>query len=127
MWLCNLDFNCVGVVCSFLYDVFIMKPLRNIYFNGPSLFGFWEGKESTDICAAITGVSATFWVSNTEECNHVLAQKIQAFVTGGVFLLYLLFIYHLLSYISFQLCVMYPMKREMRLLINEFQIKKLSL
>ena len=53
----------------------VVRPLANLYLEGPAVLGFWGGVSMEDICAQLTSTNANFWTSsdaNTRECEaHV--------------------------------------------------------
>lgn len=69
-----------------------LNPLRTLYFRGPGWhsFGFWSGNAPEDICAVLTGVSASHWLHNTDACTNLIERKFHAFVLGFVFITLLL-------------------------------------
>jgi len=99
---------------QFLYavhEVFITRPLRSLYFNGPLLhgYGFWGGTRPEDICAGIsTGTSSLFWMANTTQCNALLDQRFGAFLTAVQVVGYAFVLYRFLCWFSFHFFVVNP-------------------
>lgn len=58
----------------------VYGPLAALYFNGPGLLG-WKGRAPTDVCAAISGVQASFWRDNPDGCAEILITSFSAWVT----------------------------------------------
>ena|SRR3990167_6126580 len=59
-------------------------PLRTLYFEGPTLYGygFWNGISPPEICSVITRTSVAMWTANADtilECNHIIAKHFHAF------------------------------------------------
>lgn len=94
----------------------IIYPLRRLYFDGPDVHGYgcWGGKSSPDICSQITGVDATFWVQNSDDCQIVLERKFVAFYIGTMTIFILIFIYSTINFLStwlwYHLCFIRPMR-----------------
>ncbi|GMH82176.1 hypothetical protein TrVE_jg13005 [Triparma verrucosa] len=58
-----------------LFDVIIETPVKQLYRNGPSLFG-WEGLSYPEICARITyHGDQVFWSKNLVECKKIFYAK----------------------------------------------------
>lgn len=51
-------------------------------------YGFWAGKEPTDICSELTNVPANHWHENSEECDILLQNHFSAFETGINMIIY---------------------------------------
>ena len=93
-----------------LHSLVLVNPLRTLYFNGPSLhgYGFWNGAQSTDICASLTGTSSLFWLSQLGECDTLLDRHFHAFLITVQMGVYILFLYNLCSLLWFRYCVLRP-------------------
>lgn len=69
-------------------------PLRILYFNGPSFFGFWEGKSGEDICGQVTSLDSSFWIAGSDHmsaCRDILGRKFNAFYLSlGIMVYFLL-------------------------------------
>lgn len=63
------------------------RPLFELYMNGPAWIG-WEGQDHTDICAAMTHVSAHEWIHNTAACDALIYRKFNALMVCVHFALY---------------------------------------
>lgn len=52
-----------------------------LYLHGPSFqlgsvhLGFWQGKDLTDICSALTGVRSQLWADNPAACERIVAER----------------------------------------------------
>jgi len=76
----------IGVWGKTAIDI-IFFPLKIFYFDGPSLFGSYEGTEKETICASITKIRSEFWsrsADTMEECDILLQRKFNAFVIGFI-------------------------------------------
>jgi hypothetical protein len=67
-------------VCAY----FVWIPLTKLYLHGPAWgsVGFWQGKSKRDICSALTGVDAEFWIGeNMLKCDETIWRKVESFLT----------------------------------------------
>ena len=73
--------NTPPLVPLVLVDALIETPLKHVYRNGPSAFG-WEGLSFPQICSRITfhGDEA-FWSKNLPECKRIFYAKEAAVMT----------------------------------------------
>ena len=80
---------------QYLYDLFLISPLRTLYMYGPMFYniGFWEGKEPSEICQAMTNHKQLFWEENPGECHVLIENRFYAFKTTIEVLLYFLVLY----------------------------------
>ena len=105
-------------ICNTLLDLAILRPLRNLYFDGPTVLGvgFWEKLPQKDICSRLTGVSATFWdkADASEECKDLLSRKFDTFIVGAFTLGYIWVIYKVFSYVLFRVFVLRPITNEIK-------------
>mgnify|MGYP000738782864 CR=1 FL=1 len=96
-----------------VFDLLVIKPLRNLYFEGPTILGigFWEKLPHKDICSRLTGVSATFWDKNeaSRECKELLTR-----IVGLFTLAYVWGTYKILSFLLFRLLVLRPITLEIK-------------
>ena len=70
-------------------------PLKILYFNGPSIygFGFWEGRSGEDICSQLTNVDSAFWKENPSVCVDILDKKFGSFALSlGILVYFILLI-----------------------------------
>lgn len=59
-----------------LTDLLIETPLKQLYRNGPSIVGGWEGEKMEKICMRITyHGDVDFWARNMEECLKIYHSK----------------------------------------------------
>lgn len=56
-------------------------PLMHVYLNGPRCVGFWEGANTEDICAELTGVHSAHWYQNPDLCDALVERKFEALIT----------------------------------------------
>lgn len=82
-----------------LYDFLIVRPLQNLYLNGPEVFGvgFWQGKKTSEICHSVTSYTEVFWKKNTDQCAEIVQQKFQSFFITVQTVIYFFLLYHLLK------------------------------
>jgi len=74
----------------------VFKPAeyatKQLYFNGPSKFGFWQGLSAPEICERLTRVGADLWNQNPRECETLISRDFHAFyITINSISLFLLF------------------------------------
>ena len=91
-WFYNTSLLCmlqdyIATLWMYLTTAFL-TPLRHLYLHGPALgnYGFWGGHQHSDICAAMTSVSATHWNKHPAECEDLVERKFRAFVLGFLFI-----------------------------------------
>ena len=110
-------------------------PFRMLYLFGPSVHvintdvGSWEGRSSADVCAAMTGVEATFWATGLDadgactvvptgmleaevpcvRCEERIGHKADAFAISGLFLVAAYAAYHLFHLYAMRRIVMAPL------------------
>lgn len=99
--------------------VAVVVPLRGLYFNGPTLggYGFWGGAEPPDICAQITGMSATVWLASPTtvlQCESLLERKFTSFAWSVFAAAYLWMLYNLAAHLWYRYCVLRPAMAEFR-------------
>jgi hypothetical protein len=72
----------------------LLFPLHVLYRHGPALLGvgFWEGRPTEDVCAAITGVDSRFWAMHRDACVQLIDRKFQSFALTLTVLLYFAFV-----------------------------------
>lgn len=70
--------------------IFIEIPLRELYFHGPSMhgYGFWKGLSNSQICAELTQVEESHWVTNISTCNSLVHRQFEAFLIIIYFCIY---------------------------------------
>ncbi len=98
----NSSTSAWAVACSYTSTVlikcvrliaypFVEYPAKMLYFNGPAVFGFWEGKGPAEICERLTTIESSFWGHGhitASECLNLIQRKYQAFLLVVYFLLY---------------------------------------
>jgi len=99
-----------------LVSTLVTAPLRTLYFNGPTMLGFWGGAGKEDICYSLTGTTANFWIQHFAQCLQLCDQKFDAFRTVVVFISYSFLLYRLLTTIAFHLLFTRPILNELRAL-----------
>lgn len=105
-------------ICNTIIDLVILRPLRNLYFDGPTILGvgFWEKLPQKDICSRLTGVSATFWdkADASKECKDLVSRKFDTFIVGAFTVGYIWVVYKVFSYILFRVFVLRPITNEIK-------------
>lgn len=95
-----------------LHTLFLEQPLRQLYFKGPALLGFWSGLNNADICTALNpGTSALFWTSHatTEaQCSTLVEQRFHAFFVSINVILYAYMVYRLVTTLAYYMFVVKP-------------------
>jgi hypothetical protein len=78
-----------------MYDTLLLSPLRQLYLYGPVAYnmGFWQGKDSSEICQMMTNHNQLFWVEHHEECQALIETRFQSFKTTVEVLLYFTLMY----------------------------------
>lgn len=78
---------------NLVYQTLFVIPLRYLYLNGPSFFGFgfWNGANTDHICSEMTKVNDGFWTLHPNECNDLINQRVQSFMIMIAILFYFLF------------------------------------
>lgn len=114
---------------NFIFDYFILYPLRKLYFFGPSFYGygFWSGKDFPEICSELSLVKI-----NSFQCNDLLEKKFQSFVILIQISIYFFILYYFVQNLWKSLCyfvqfifkysLFYFEKRELKNI--EFRVKK---
>ena len=84
-----------------IYDWLLVKPLRKLYFGGPTVYGygFWGGREPDEICAELTNVPARHWNEHPAECEELLDKQLRAFLIALETLAYLGLLYKVSAFI----------------------------
>ena len=77
-------------VLNILHQHLIIAPLRELFFKGPKLLGFWNSMAEEDICSRISGVPADFWHINKDACRDIAQKEFHALYIGIYSLLYFL-------------------------------------
>lgn len=63
-------------------DVLFTQPLRQLYFSGMRMCGFWNGMQEADICASLApGLPATYWITQPQACTLLMETHFEAFHT----------------------------------------------
>jgi hypothetical protein len=108
----------LGVITRNVYDFLVVNPLKNLYFDGPTILGvgFWEKLPQKDICSRLTGVSATFWDKNDAsiECEDLLIRKFDTFLVGLSTFSYMWIMYKIISFTIFKVFVITPIANELK-------------
>lgn len=74
-----------------VYDVLLVKPLRQLYFFGPVIlqYGFWAGMPNADICQTITHTPSSHWSNEGQQaCANLVDNKFYSFrvlIESGVY------------------------------------------
>ena len=110
--------RCVKSVATAFVDYTLLQPLKQLYFDGPTVMGvgFWEKLPQKDICSRLTGVSATFWdkTDASKECKDLVSRKFETFIVGAFTLAYVWVIYKVFSYVLFRVFVLRPITNEIK-------------
>ena len=74
-----------AMVPSLILQVYLLLfefPLLALYLYGPYANGwlFWGGKELSEICALLTGVSVEHWRRNGDVCQNLIYSRFNSFV-----------------------------------------------
>jgi len=75
-----------------------LEIFRKIYFQGPKLFGFWNGVESSDACSELTKVPSTVWVQQHQACSDLLNKEFVAYGIGAALITGVLVTWKLTNY-----------------------------
>ena len=68
--------------CHRVYGCLVVKPIRTLFFYGPSAMGFWEGRAASQICAGITKqTTSEFWSiqANRAACDKIVEHRMYSF------------------------------------------------
>ena len=76
-----------------------MDLARTIYFQGPKIFGFWNGIEPHDACSELTKVSSSVWIAQQKACSDLLNREFVAYGIGVSVVLGLLGTWKLANYL----------------------------
>ena len=70
---------------TYWHDLFVLKPLRMLYLQGPAVYGygFWQGKTDSHICVNLSDANTDprRWTSNPQDCTDLIERRFEAFVT----------------------------------------------
>jgi hypothetical protein len=63
---------------QWMYQILIFNPLRLIYMRGPAVkgYGFWNGQDAADVCAQLTKVPSSHWISHPVQCEQYIDNQI---------------------------------------------------
>lgn len=61
--------------------------LNYLYLNGPSIFGFWEGRSIESVCSALTSVDIEVWRLLPASCEALVERKVRAIEVFGAYTL----------------------------------------
>lgn len=64
-----------------LYSIF-----KDVVLKGPRLFGFFQSKDESDICEALTSVASMHWMRNQQECSVIIHDYIISYIVVFSFL-----------------------------------------
>jgi len=64
--------------------------LERLYRQGPAILGFFEGADSHEICAHLTGTAPRIWLNN--ECDLLIQKRVQSYMVLAqtILILYIL-------------------------------------
>ena len=79
-----------AVVTGGLYLI-IEFPIKKLYKEGPSFggYGFWQGAEPYDICAALSQVPNHHWQVNGKACELLIDRRVNSWVIAFYAILYI--------------------------------------
>ena len=75
----------------------VLNPLRTLFRLGPTWIGGWGGADLPDICAQLTTSPARFWEMHTDECERIVALKIDSHLVLFTTALYFWVLFSILS------------------------------
>jgi hypothetical protein len=105
-----------------LHALLLEQPLRQLYFKGPALLGFWSGLNNADICTALNpGTSALFWTSHAtteEQCSTLVEQRFHAFFVSINVILYAYVVYRLVTTLAYYVFVVKPALKKLELVFK---------
>ena len=107
-------YSAVMSLLSQAFHVSVHKPLYMLYFNGPTVLGFWGGANLPDICFSLTGTTSSFWVQHPYECSALTHQKYASFETAVLFCLYVFTLIRLIGALITHILFTRPVLLELR-------------
>lgn len=101
---------------SIIYSIWmnlIFYPVKLLYLNGPSFgnYGFWSGKNLSDVCGELTLVKSSFWEANDanrNECIDLIERKVNGICVGVVFALTCYVFFKIFNTFCFRFFVLAP-------------------
>lgn len=73
----------LAVVWDFIFQwcsSVLLYPARHLFLAGPTIIGCWSGMPLQDVCAGMTGVSASFWKGDMDECNDIIDRHVWSYL-----------------------------------------------
>lgn len=104
----------IYAILQTIYSFLIYEPLKDLYLRGPcfngifGIFGFWSGKNQEDICAELTNVNASFWQVQAEACGELIAKRVDAFILGIFWMLFIFLIVKISNMIWYKYFIIEP-------------------
>lgn len=99
------------------HALFVEQPLRQLYFKGPALLGFWSGLTHADICTSLNpGTSAIFWTNHAsaeQQCALLVEQRFHAFFVSINVVLYVYIVYRIVATLAYYVFVVKPALKKM--------------
>lgn len=106
-----------------VHTFLLEQPLRQLYFKGPALLGFWSGLTDADICTALNpGTSALFWTGHSSaevQCAVIVEQRFHAFFVSINVILYAYLVYRLITTLAYYHFVVKPALKKMEQLFKQ--------
>ena len=86
---------------SFVLYSFLERPLRLLYFDGPSYgnYGFWNGVSNAEICASLTKTNSMVWLTTSETIRECGFMVNKAFTSFYVLVTCLIYFYFLVTFL----------------------------
>ena len=93
-------------------------PLYTLFRKGPLLngFGFWGGKEDSEICSILTNVDSQIWIQNPNQCNILIQRQYDSFSVTLYTICFLCFIIKSFTFIYTYICIVRPITKAMETL-----------
>lgn len=99
-------------------------PIRKLYLEGPSSWGFWAGRSESAVCGYLTQTDERLWLANMNECSDMIDRTVISYVITIEIVLWMFTVYLTLvamkscvwmSFVTFISCCFYNCKRKLRL------------
>lgn len=110
------------VMCSIWMNL-IFYPVKLLYLKGPCFgnYGFWSGKNLSDVCGELTLVKSSFWEANEankNECVDLIERKVNGICVGAIFLITCYVFFKIFNTVCFKIFVMDPFLKKIDKLDN---------
>lgn len=94
---------------SAINNLFVGNPLRRLYHDGPTVFGFWGGIDNAHICASLSNAPISLWNANPVECVELVERHFVSMYTVINFFIYVVILYNFMSTLVFYVTVTRPL------------------